>query len=363
MKISARFQISVVAALAVAGLMLGVIGCGSSDRGTPQAGVEKSAAPAGMPPSAAAATTSSPPAPPAGVTVQTESVSSQAVDNVKPSPEAAVLDKCLVSLIEEAQVPGQEAGVLVKLIVREGAEVKAGDELAQIDDVKTQMEVRVATAKHEAAKAKAEDDINIRYATASYQVALAEYKANLEAVKNAPGAVPRTELERLRLKTEETRLAIDKARLEQRVASEEAKQAQAEVDAAKENINRRRIRSPLDGVVVDLHRHLGEWVQPGDAVFHVIRMDHLFVEGYVNAKDYSPNQLRDREATVTVNLAGGRELTLTGKIIFVKPLMQGGGSSFLVKAAIENQREDQNNSRSPWVVSPGLTAKMTVPLK
>ena len=120
------------------------------------------------------------------------------------------------------------------------------------------------------AKEKAGDDINVRYAMAAADVAKAEYEVNADANRRVPGSVPETEINRLLLKCKETTLAIDKAKLDMRVAGHEAEVAQAEADAAQENINRRQINSPLDGVVVELHRHLGEWVQPGDQVLHIV---------------------------------------------------------------------------------------------
>ena len=67
--------------------------------------------------------------------------------------------------------------------------------------------------------------------------------------------------------------------MEMRIAVHEAEVGQAEVEAAEENINRHQIRSPLNGMVVKVHRHAGEWVQPGDPVLHVIRIDQAVGRG------------------------------------------------------------------------------------
>ena len=45
-----------------------------------------------------------------------------------------VLEGCLVSLIDEVKVPTREAGVIMKLAIRQGDLVKRGDVLAEIDD-------------------------------------------------------------------------------------------------------------------------------------------------------------------------------------------------------------------------------------
>jgi multidrug resistance efflux pump len=280
------------------------------------------------------------------------------LDALPSSATVAQLGKCLVSLIDEAQVPAQEAGVLHDVKVREGDEVKAGDELAQIDDTKTKMEVRVANAKLEAAKAKADDPIGEIYATATYKVARQELAVSEDANRRVRGVVPEVEMQKLGLKVEESRLSIEKAKLDRRVATQDANVALAEVDAAKENINRRKIRSPLDGVVVERNRHKGEWVQPGDTVFHVVRMDRLWVEGYASAKDFNAGQIAGQPVKVSITLARGQEVSLDGKVVFVKPIVLAGGG-FLVRAEVENRKD----AGGFWLLSPGLSAKMAIELK
>ncbi|NCX99621.1 MAG: biotin/lipoyl-binding protein, partial [Planctomycetia bacterium] len=112
-----------------------------------------------------------------------------------------VVDRCLVSLMEEAKVPAREAGVLVELGVREGDVVEKGALIAKIDDSQPQMERRKARAEHEQAVAKAESDVDVRYSIAAELVAEAEHKKALESHAKVPGSV--TEVERDRLKLNE----------------------------------------------------------------------------------------------------------------------------------------------------------------
>ena len=88
-----------------------------------------------------------------------------------PAETANGVPNCLLSLDEEAQVPAQEAGVLMKIPVREGRRWPAGDLLAQIDDVVPQAEDNVAKYKLKVAKKQATDDINVRYSSAAADVA------------------------------------------------------------------------------------------------------------------------------------------------------------------------------------------------
>ena len=55
----------------------------------------------------------------------------------------------------------------------------------------------MAEAKYKAAKAKADDDINIRYAIAAADVAKAEYDSQRKANDDVPGSVPQVKMNEL----------------------------------------------------------------------------------------------------------------------------------------------------------------------
>ncbi|MFM7291189.1 MAG: hypothetical protein ACKO6B_08165, partial [Planctomycetia bacterium] len=108
-----------------------------------------------------------------------------------------VLERCLVSLVEEAKVPAREAGVLEQLVIREGDVLKRGAVIAKIDDNQPQMERRKAKAEHDQAVAKAESDVDVRYAVAAEKVAQIEFEKAAESDRKVPGSVTRVELNRL----------------------------------------------------------------------------------------------------------------------------------------------------------------------
>jgi len=272
-------------------------------------------------------------------------------------PGSITLTDCFVELIEEAQVPAQEAGVLVKIMVREGDEVQKGAQLAQIDDAQPRMQHEAARLRYEAAREEAESDVNVRYARAGAEVAKNEWQQAVQANKDTPGTVPRAEVDRLGLKYNEMLLSIEQAEMKRRVAALDAKVAVAEVNAAVENLKRRRITSPLDAMVVELYRHDGEWVQPGDPVMHVVRINRLRVEGVVNSAEAAGHEISGQPVEVTVELARGRSVTLDGRVSFVDPVIRAGGK-YEVWAEVENVPE---NGR--WLLQPGLPATMTIRLK
>jgi multidrug efflux pump subunit AcrA (membrane-fusion protein) len=268
-----------------------------------------------------------------------------------------VLPNCLLALDAEVQVPAQEAGRLLKLPAREGMQVATGDLLAQIDDTIPRMQHAVAQYKLKVAEREAKDDVNIRYASAAADVARADYDQAMDANRRVSGTVPQAEVRQRLLKYREMVLSIEKAEKDRAVAALQAQVADAEVQAAAANLERRRIVAPLDAVVVELTKHEGEWVQAGDPVMRLVRIDRLRVEGFLNAKDYRLAEIQGRPVSVVVKLARGETQTITGKVVYVKPLIEAGGE-FLVRAEVQNIKQN-----GTWLLSPGLNAEMTIQLK
>jgi len=267
-----------------------------------------------------------------------------------------VLERCLVSLADEAKVPAQEAGVLVELAVREGDKVTKGQVIARIADDQPQMEKRRAKAEHDQAVAKAESDVDVRYSEKAEGVAQKAFEKAEQSHRSVQGAVTEVERDRLKLEWEKTSLQIEQAQLERRLTALAADAKQVEVDAAEKAIERRQIRTPIDGVIEDLAKHQGEWLQPGDMLAHVLRTDTLRVEGYIDAAKWDPGEVRDRPVTVDVTLANGRQEQFTGKIAFVSERVESGGD-YRVYADVPNRRGVPSGE---WLLRAGQTAKMTI---
>ena len=266
------------------------------------------------------------------------------------------VSRCLVSLLEEAQIPAQQPGVLVGISVREGQQVSVGEVLGQIDASQAEIDQRVAGLQLKVAQERVVNDINLRYARAASDVAKAEYDKALWLNRQSPRTVPEVEVNRLKLVLHKTTLQIEQAGHDLKVFGLEAQVRQAELEAAKAQVARRKISSPLDGVVVKLYRHIGEWVKPGDPAFHVVRMDRLRIEGFVNELQYDRSKIKGRPVTIEVQLSEDRRERFTGQIVFASPLVRAG-RQYRVWAEVPNRRLGQH-----WLLQPGQLTEMTIHL-
>lgn len=268
----------------------------------------------------------------------------------------AVVDHCQVILIDGVDVPALESGPLIQMQVSEGSVVKQDDLLAQIDDRQAQLLKLSAEVERESAQAKADDDIDVRYALKSFELADAELNQDLEIKRRTPGAVTDAEIRRKQLVRTREQLGIDRAKLERNIAQLTADVKRTAVQAADDSILRRRISAPFDGMVVDVYKQKSEWVNAGDPVLRVVRMDRLHVDGFLNGDEFNPADVAKRRVTIEINLAHGRRERFDGEVVFVSPLVQAG-NKYRVRAEVQNRLE----ANEP-LLRPGMTARMMIAL-
>jgi macrolide-specific efflux system membrane fusion protein len=240
----------------------------------------------------------------------------------------------LVKLIEQVEVPAREAGVLDKIAVREGQMVAAGAAVAQIDDAAVRFEQRNAELELLGAQKLAESDVKVRFALKSSEVAAAELRRALDSQQRLPESVSASELDQLRLLAEKSTLEIEQARLEFDIAKTAQLLKENDVQTAKHNIDQRKITAPLDGFVAQVLRRPGEWVQPGQTILRILRLDRLRAEGLVNAQSID-GDLMGRAVTLTVR-QGDASTDYPGTIVFVSPEIDPVNGQVRVWAEIDN---------------------------
>jgi len=131
-------------------------------------------------------------------------------------------------------------------------------------------------------------------------------------------------------------LEQSQAELEQKIVSLKMQQMSTAVEIAEDKLDRRKMKSPLTGMVVEKMHYIGEWVTAGEPVLRIIRLDELFVEGYVTS-DLVDASFRGREVTVSADTRSG-PVTVTGRIVFVSPETDGVNRQVRVRAIIKNDR-------------------------
>ena len=109
---------------------------------------------------------------------------------VESPPTTAIVPDCVVAAAEQADLPPYEPGVLMQIKAHEGQQVDAKELLVQLDDRKAQRELEVAQAKFSAAQAKANDDINVRYASSERRPPRPSTKSASRPTTTSPARSP-----------------------------------------------------------------------------------------------------------------------------------------------------------------------------
>ena len=150
-------------------------------------------------------------------------------------------------------------------------------------------------------------------------------------------AVSQTELDRLRLSVQKADLEIEQA---QRDLDEAALNHQLKVNEyalATRVVERRQIRSPIAGKVVEVTKHGGEWVEPGNQVFRIVRIDRLRVKGFVNLRQLV-GEFEGRPATLVIEFPNRPRAEFPGKLVFVSPeVNEVNGEQVEVWAEVDNK--------------------------
>ena len=269
-----------------------------------------------------------------------------------------LLKGCVVGLVNKIELPASEAGVLVYLGVKPGSEIRAEEVIAQIDDREARQQKRIAEFALESAEARADDTIERDYSQAAAAVALADWEEMMQANDQVKGAVPDPDVRRARLEWRRADLGTQRAIKDQELAVLDANVKRAEHEMAQIAIERRQVRAPFDGEVLEVIRHQQEWVQPGETIAVVAQLDTLQVDGLIAYEDYPPSEIEGCEVTINVPVGGGKVAPATGRIVYIDSMARlQDRHMYLVRAEIANRRE---NGR--WLIHPNLSANMTIHL-
>jgi len=168
---------------------------------------------------------------------------------------------CIIEPSEVVELGSSVPGLVDQLFVERNGFVTKGQVVAQLDS-----RVELATLELANARANLDTSLNLRRENAAF------------------GA--RTQKRNQRLFNESTISAqdMDKVKTETYIAKLQAEQeednqriARLEAERARQALERRTIRSPIDGVIVERYKAVGEYIE-AEPVYRIANLDPLHVE-------------------------------------------------------------------------------------
>lgn len=109
--------------------------------------------------------------------------------------------------------------------------------------------------------------------------------------------------------------------------------AKLQHDVAKEQLERRKIRAPIDGIVVEKMKDAGEAVDINEVVFQLIDISRVYLQVFVESTQAL--KLTHGQA-VTVRFAEYGDIQRPGTIDFIDPRIDGASGLVRVKVLIDN---------------------------
>ena len=218
-----------------------------------------------------------------------------------------------------AEVAAPESGVVQQIFVREGQQVRRGESLATLDDAVLRATLEVARAE---ATATAQRD------GAQAEVRLRKTRFEKLSSLRQQGHATQEELDR-------SQADYDIAEAQFRAAKEDLLRRQLEVKQIEAQLHRRQVLSPLDGVVIELHKVSGEAVTANDSqVATVAQLDRLRAQFYLSTE-------------TAASLTEGQSVPLAfpeigttgeGRVEFISPITDANSGTVRVDVVVDNAK-------------------------
>ncbi len=233
--------------------------------------------------------------------------------------------------VELREVAAAEPGVVSKTFVREGQSIEIGQVLAELQCEELRQKKRLAELRAESAFAIQAADALVRIR----EKKLAALRPMLESGHANQSEVEQAELE------------FDAAFSEREAAKLAREEQKIQVCLIEAEIERRLIRSPIRGVITEVHRQAGEFIAGAEPKFATIAdLTKLRARFYLNAEEAI--QLKTGQ-NVTI-ATGLTQKIVHGTVSFVSPVTDADSSTTRVEVLLNNpQNELRSGSPCRWI--------------
>ncbi len=234
-----------------------------------------------------------------------------------PSEPATAAIEGLTEPFRRVDIAAAESGLIMGIEVQDGAVVKQGQILARLDDLVLQATLAVAKAQKEATGQLRVAEAELRLRTSRWQ--------KLEDLLSKGHATPQE------VALARSDMEVAQARVQQ--ASEALRVKELEYARTQAQIERRLIRSPIDGVVTEVYREPWEFVSYTDPVVAtIVQLDPLLAVFTVY-----PHQVKGLKSGDPVNVTlASSQTTARGQVTYMSPVLDAESGTMRIKVRISN---------------------------
>lgn len=225
--------------------------------------------------------------------------------------------ECLIEPSEVVDLASQVAGVLSSVRVDRGGVVSAGDLVGEINSDVEKAGLAIARQR-----AESDSTLRSRRATADYEQNRLLRHQNLQEKRIISEQ-----------QYEETLTASELAALEVEIAVDQKKLHDLELTQARAIIARRRITSPIDGIVVNRNLSPGEFAADDETIVTIATFDPLYIELFLPLSEFSRISVGDEAWVVT-----GEPLNIRrrARVIIKDQVLDAATGTFGVRLMLPN---------------------------
>ncbi len=224
--------------------------------------------------------------------------------------------------IHDQIVSSVVSGAIDKFHYAEGDRVKKGDVIIELDKKQEELEAARRLLVYES---KVELD--------SAEQRVKTLKVDYEGTKRLYESTKSVSKDELDKKELEYMIAI--AEYERLKVGEERERIEYEM--AKEQIDRRIIKAPIDGIITEIIRHEGEICDAIQPLLRIVDVSQFYFVGHVASNEST--RLRLGQETGLILELGDTDLHFTGKIAYISPITDPASGLRKIKALFVNNQQ------------------------
>jgi len=227
---------------------------------------------------------------------------------------------CVIEPRSVIELSSADEGIIREIMVGRGDKVQAGAVLVRLDDAIEQLQVDLSAVR-------AKMDVEVRSQRERLRLRKSEFKRLTEL--NRKKAVSPSELEESEIEVSLTRLAVENAVVQKKIAGIEHEQAKARLD-------RRKLTSPVDGVVLAVEADAGEFAHEQLTIVKLAEIGTLHVEVFAPAELFGKIAVGQTYEVRPVAPIGG---IFQAKVTVVDPVFDAASGTFGVRLEMPNPDE------------------------
>ena len=247
--------------------------------------------------------------------------------------EEKILTTGTILLEGLTEIKTEVSGQIVEVFFDEGDEVTRGQILLRFDTTDVSLDLKQAEASYTLAESRYDEIVNTTCPTSREQyrqAQLAEQELQEKVTKferlYSQQAISLDQLEEARhqLELQQSSTEIQKRFMEscaeggakRETAQAEMKSAQARIDLLKNRLEKHIIRSPINGLVIERNKSLGEYAMTGELLFTLAEKDSKYVLIELDERNLARIRLNQ---TVLISTEFAPENKIRGMISTIAP--------------------------------------------